>query len=371
MSLNEQPLISVIVPIYNAQKYLTQSIDSISRQTYSNLEIICIDDGSTDNLTSLLENLAACDSRIHIFKQQNSGPAKARNLGIEKATGDYVYFVDSDDFLERSLVEEVALKIKETAAEVICIPINIFVDEIGTPIPAEWAFLRDRYPSTSTFTWKDNPDYILRAFENFPFGKFVSKELITANNITFDESVMLTEDLLFSAKALLKAQNISTINKRLYNHREFVSSSLMSTKDKYPLDFLKAFLNLKKWLQNEGLFAELEIGFCNWAADACIYNTMTLCSISAFDEVTSKLAESGFADLGLLTFPQDKWWTDNYPQFIEGVISSPYEYLLRKYREERARASLLDMRLGVQISRSHSIKSSVADYLRFKKSRIS
>ena len=93
-------LISVIVPVYNVEKYINKCIDSIIRQTYKNIELILVDDGSTDNSGKLCDKLASQDTRIKVLHKQNGGVSRARNLGIEKATGDYICFVDSDDWLE-------------------------------------------------------------------------------------------------------------------------------------------------------------------------------------------------------------------------------------------------------------------------------
>lgn len=98
-------LISVIVPIYNIVEYLPRCIDSIRRQTYRNLEIILVDDGSTDNSGAMAEKFALEDKRIRVFHKENGGSSSARNLGIEKATGDYIGFVDSDDYIEPEMYE--------------------------------------------------------------------------------------------------------------------------------------------------------------------------------------------------------------------------------------------------------------------------
>ena len=92
--------ISIIIPIYNVEQYLPQCLDSIINQTYKNLEIILINDGSTDNSGKICDNYAKVDNRIHVFHKKNEGVSSARNLGLEKCTGDFIGFVDPDDFIE-------------------------------------------------------------------------------------------------------------------------------------------------------------------------------------------------------------------------------------------------------------------------------
>lgn len=97
--------ISIIIPIYNVEQYLPQCLDSIINQTYKNLEIILINDGSTDNSGKICDNYAKVDNRIHVFHKKNEGVSSARNLGLEKCTGDFIGFVDPDDFIELNMYE--------------------------------------------------------------------------------------------------------------------------------------------------------------------------------------------------------------------------------------------------------------------------
>ena len=99
---NGKPLISIIVPVYNIKEYIERCVKSITDQTYKNLEIILVDDGSTDGTEKILDELAEKDARIKVFHKENGGSSSARNLGITKATGEYIGFADSDDFQMRT-----------------------------------------------------------------------------------------------------------------------------------------------------------------------------------------------------------------------------------------------------------------------------
>lgn len=93
--------VSIIIPIYNSEKYLKQCLESIINQTYKNIEIICINDGSTDNSEKIIKDYLKTNKNITYLKQPNAGQSIARNKGLEKATGDFILFVDSDDFIEK------------------------------------------------------------------------------------------------------------------------------------------------------------------------------------------------------------------------------------------------------------------------------
>lgn len=113
----KQKLISVIIPVYNTEKYLERCLQSVLRQTYSNTEIICVNDGSTDNSGDILEKYASADKRIKIIKQKNQGQSAARNIAMQKANGDYIFFVDADDFIHPQTLEILlTAAIKENAS---------------------------------------------------------------------------------------------------------------------------------------------------------------------------------------------------------------------------------------------------------------
>lgn len=123
-------LISIIVPVYNVEKYLRKCIDSIIIQTYTNLEIILIDDGSSDNSGNICEEYKKQDSRIHVIHKENGGLSSARNVGIDNATGQFISFVDSDDYLRKDMIEVLYLELKKWDAD-LCISPMQKVDEDG------------------------------------------------------------------------------------------------------------------------------------------------------------------------------------------------------------------------------------------------
>src|SRR5574344_179901 len=106
MRAKSTPKISVIVPVYNTEKYLAESLDSVIRQTFKDIEIICVDDGSTDNSSNILSKYAKKDSRIKVISQKNQGVITARNNAIKQAEGDYIYTLDSDDVIDETTLEK-------------------------------------------------------------------------------------------------------------------------------------------------------------------------------------------------------------------------------------------------------------------------
>lgn len=115
----EQPLISIIVPVYNAEPYLDNCLDSIAAQTWENLEVWLVDDGSTDASPALCDARAAADSRFHVLHQANAGVSAARNAALERATGQYLQFVDGDDYLPSTATERLVRTAGATGADLV------------------------------------------------------------------------------------------------------------------------------------------------------------------------------------------------------------------------------------------------------------
>ena len=111
------PCITIIVPVYNVEKYLRRCLDSIIGQTYQNLEILCIDDGSTDSSGEICKQYAAQDERIKVLRQENHGVSAARNKGLDAATGEYIAFVDSDDYIEADMIGRLYQALASAGAE--------------------------------------------------------------------------------------------------------------------------------------------------------------------------------------------------------------------------------------------------------------
>ena len=130
--MNTDPLVSIVIPVYNSEKYLEECLDSVLGQTYHNLEIICVNDGSSDSSGTILERYALADKRIQIITKENGGPASARNDGLSKAKGKYIQFLDSDDFFDKELIRITVDKAIRTDSQIVISTGLIYDDERGT-----------------------------------------------------------------------------------------------------------------------------------------------------------------------------------------------------------------------------------------------
>lgn len=224
------PEISVVIPVYNVEKYLKQCLDSVVNQTFNDIEIICIDDGSSDSSLDILNEYAKKDDRFKILTQENKGPSYTRNRGIDTAQGKYLYFMDSDDYIEPESLEELYNIAESNSTDCIIFKMINFDDETGEKYSSEYydmEFLGELV-GDNVFSHKDiKGDLFFVAVS--PQGKFFNLDFI--RNIKFPEDVIF-EDNVFFLEVLLKAERLYFYDKYLCNRR-VRSGSLMTSKKNF------------------------------------------------------------------------------------------------------------------------------------------
>lgn len=244
--------VSVIIPVYNVEPYIKKCLDSVVNQTYKNLEILLIDDGSTDNSGNICDEYANIDNRIKIFHKKNGGVSSARNLGILNMTGAYVTFTDSDDWLEPDFIEVLASLLKINNATIsIC---NYFSErDFESVLVENKGRIPDGIVSTKNMLlYAMKRDYNL-GFCAYPWNKLFSANVIKKSGVLFDESVKYSEDVLFWTQLVIK-ENCTGVytNKPLYHYRVRESSAT----NKKPLgnrtDSFRVYGSVIKLLEDNG-----------------------------------------------------------------------------------------------------------------------
>ena len=234
--------VSVIVPIYNAEIYIDKCIQSIINQTLKDIEIILVDDGSTDKSVEISNKYAENDKRIKVIKQKNKGASSARNYGISVATGDFITFVDSDDFIEIDMLEVLYNAAIDNKCDVILSGIKIVKDS-----NIEYEFTTDSKIYTKQEVFK------LFYFDKEPFspnyacGKLIKRSV--CNKVKFREDIFLMEDTLFSVELFMNcSNNIMYIDRHLYNYVQRMGSESKHFSKKRITSFyaLEEVLNLAK-----------------------------------------------------------------------------------------------------------------------------
>lgn len=201
--MNQNIKISIIIPVYNTEKYVEKCINSIRNQSYKNLEIIIIDDGSTDDSSLICTNLSNKDERIVYKKIKNGGVSNARNYGINISTGDYISFVDSDDYISNDYIEKlVKIAIEKNSQIVVC-----GLTEVTPETEQKISIYKEMKERCKDITFpKKIEDYLLTFEFNSACSQLISKELININNIEFNKNINYGEDMLFSLDCYINSK---------------------------------------------------------------------------------------------------------------------------------------------------------------------
>lgn len=229
--------VSIIVPVYNVEKYLSFCLDSIINQTFKDIEILCVNDGSTDNSPTILEHYANFDKRIKIINKPNGGLSSARNAGIDGASGKYIAFVDSDDFVSHFFLEKTLGLLKKYNADFVSF---MFSSVVGNNLKMYGHNVTfDNLLTEKALTEKQLPGDFYTKIHPTAWCKLYSADLIRRNNLKFTEDIVF-EDLPFAAEIFFLAKKMVFTNLAPYYYRVDRQGSIMAKKDEKMLDFVKS-----------------------------------------------------------------------------------------------------------------------------------
>lgn len=254
--------ISVIIPVYNVEKYLEKCLDSIINQTFEDMEIICIDDGSTDSSLEILNKYAGNDKRIKVVAQENSGPSQTRNKGIELAQGEYLTFVDSDDWIEEDCLEKVYINAISNNSEVVLFNAiehksnNKFKKRIYLPIEEDIDY--------NNFSFDYNYNKQLAMNNVFVvWSKLYKTSFLKDNDLRFNVDYKMFEDVPFHIETILFAESISYVPEILYNYNRLNLNSTQTHKSDYNhrLVLFDIFDDIQGVLLENNIFNEFKLNF--------------------------------------------------------------------------------------------------------------
>lgn len=208
--------VSVIIPVFNKEKYLDECLISVMYQTYKDIEIICVNDGSTDKSLEIINAYAMRDNRIRIINQSNCGAGEARNKGIEAAVGKYLLFLDADDFFEYSMIEKLIYKAELKDADITICKAAVYDETSGTMEQHNWLLTDSIYEDPFSF---DSVDNIFKITQTNIWNKLYKADFINENNIRF-QNIRTNNDTGFSIISLFMAKKITYIDNVLVYYRK-------------------------------------------------------------------------------------------------------------------------------------------------------
>lgn len=256
------PKVSVIVPVYNNEEFLETCLNSIICQTLKDIEILCIDDGSTDNSLDILNKFKNMDNRIRLFSQENSGAGVARNVGIENSKGEYIIFVDGDDWIEDSLCHSLYNQSKNLDSDMILF--NAIEHKPNNEYSKRTYFPNDSFKkdiNSFTFNYKFRKNLVLNGMFVI-WSKFYKSSFLKRNNILF-ENHMIFNDVQFHIKTMLYAKRIGYCPKSFYNYNRLNSTSLQNSVSKTKKTFIlfKLFHEIKEFLEENNFMDYFKLNF--------------------------------------------------------------------------------------------------------------
>ncbi len=312
------PRVSVIIPVYNTGNYLSQCLDSLLKQTLKEIEIICVDDGSTDNSLSILKKYSELDNRIKILKQNNKGGGIARNYGMSIAKGEYLSFLDSDDIFNENLLKDTVNVADNTLADIVIFLFQKYNTNTNTYYKYHYGFKKNNFPNL-LFNYHSNPNNFLQSFNPAAWNKLFRHSFIKKNGLHFQDNKR-ANDVYFTITSFISAEKIYFLDKSLVYYRIGMLNNCQSTNSLYPFDFYKALLSIKRFLKEKNIFSQLEESYKIFATEIIIYN------INQNEEnnilVYEELKKEGFKNLEINLIPSkniSKRFHEKYEKYIDSI----------------------------------------------------
>ena len=309
--------ISVIMPVYNAQRFIRECIDSVLTQSFGDFELICVDQGSTDASSQIIAGYASQDPRIIVVNPQNPHTGITLNQGMAIARGEYITLIEADGKFTPDALEKFYEKAKETGADV------VIADTIAWDAIDGGSYLGDRganrqyLPDKAMFSKEDIPKYILTLSSSNPWGKLFSNDLIKKFDLEFLD-LKHAEDFYFVYLAFIRAECIATLAHPIIYYRVYNFGGLEANKTEAPLVFWEANCRLKEKLMADGLFDDAtKQSLINSLLIQFQYNFRTIKTVNGYMEIYNLLKRIYITELELNQHPEEYFFVMDPNIFIK------------------------------------------------------
>ena len=313
--------VSIIIPVYNAEKYLGKCLESLLSQTLQEMEIICVDDGSSDGSPEILKRFQERDGRVRILTQENQYAGAARNNGMKEAQGEYLLFLDADDFFENTLLEKVYNQGKKMEADIVLFGAKQYNDKTGIVSPASWYFKRDALPRENPFSGKTENTDVFAIVTPAPWTKLFRREFVEKQGLSF-QGLQNSNDVYFVLTALALAEKITYVDEELVFYRVGMKGSLQGSKSLHPDCFIEAYAGVYHELQRRGIYERYEEGFMNILLSGCAHNLRTVTDWELRRRICERMAEPEFAEMGLMERREEYFRRKEDFVFVNGILNA-------------------------------------------------
>lgn len=289
--------VSVVMAVFNSEKYLRDTLDSVRAQSLREIEMICVDDGSTDASLAILKEYADLDDRFVILEQtENSdGAGKARNLGLSHARGEYLSVLDSDDFFEPDMLQKAYDKAVKTQADIVLYDGYEFDEKLGVNRDSV-DILRKKYlpKEKDVFSPKENKDFLFQMSIGTAWCTLMRKDFIMGQGLRF-QSFHHADDLGFVYAAFACADRIAVLKERLIHYRRNNSGSQRENIAKCPTSGCEALLQLKNELTDRGVYETFKVSFVQFVITYVVFYLDAVKQYAAFAELYQKFKARYYA----------------------------------------------------------------------------
>ena len=317
--MERKPIFTIIIPVYNSEKYIKKCLDSIEKQQFSDFEIICVNDGSTDDSLEILIEHQKKNKRTKILNVPHKNAGVARNEGIGEALGDYLVFLDADDYLLPNALINISKKIKENNNPDIIIFKSKEKNEINKTIRKNKnSLIETNCPEKDIFTPQEIKEKIFNSFNYWTWNKVYKTSFIKNNEIIFQD-INRSNDVMFVSESLVKAKAISIINKYLIIHRVGHGTNMQANNANEPITFWFAFLETQKKLKNilNEEYTYYERSFLNSVLKAFRdYLYSVAYNSKVYEFVKSYIKDNAENDFGFLSHDKDYYNEEEYEWYI-------------------------------------------------------
>lgn len=298
------PIVSVVSPVFNCEKYLAQFIESILSQSFQDWELILVDDGSTDKSVEIAQKYVKKDKRINCIRAAHENAGNARNIGLDVARGTYICFLDSDDYCKPMMLEKMVLAAQGKNADIVLCQSEFYSEKTHKTGTMSWSLVKNKIPQTEDkcFCGKDCSGYLFQTTIISPWNKLMRRDLLVKNQIRA-QSQIAANDVVLSCMALACASRIYPKFERLYVQRRDNVNSItgnLSTSEKHKCGYT-ASLGLLQELKRVGRYEELKKTYQRLAIHNCIwYFLKNLDNLEILEKDYHFLQQEGLAELDLL-----------------------------------------------------------------------
>jgi glycosyltransferase involved in cell wall biosynthesis len=331
------PKISIISPIYNAAQYLDRFFETLLGQTFADFELICVNDGSIDESPDIIEKYRRLDGRIKIIRQENRGAGAARNAGLDAATGEFLSFLDCDDFFEKDMYERMLSATLASDADICVCVSDAYISDENEYRAHTRSFVREYIPGKKTFSYMDAPDHIFNMFRGWAWDKLYNADFIRDSGLRFQETRNMN-DVFFVYASLIRARRITTLDRVLVHKSEHLYESVSASSDKKWDDSRLAYGKLRDWLMAEGVFKRVERSFANRVLRNAIWN-LGILSGAGLENLYASLQSGWLSELGVTADREAAYWHDpqDHEELTHILSDRLPDYLIFKLKKQDAR----------------------------------